>query len=226
MSGERSGIVHGRLYRCATCTCSAVAGNPATTRILGLCPLLAVTSTLVNALMLALLFTVVAFGCAATTCALRSCVSWRLKPIYHALIAAFVTTAAIAAIGIVDYRAVSALGIYPALIAANCYVLSAIQEVAERRTLRTTLSTIARDTGGITGFLVVLGATRELLAYGTVSFTLSATAATPGGPLPVFASAPGALLLLAVVLAASAAVRGRRPLATPGTPVVESAGNA
>lgn len=186
--------------RCAGCVCSAVACNRAVVRMLGLCPLLAVSQTCAQSLTCGVLFALIVVGCGAVACALRHFVSWRLRPLYHALLAASVTAGIVALGQLVAFDAVAALGIYPALIAGNCFVLSHIQETAERQPLPAAMWRGSRDVGAIVGFLVVFGAAREWLAYGRL---FGAATAQLDGVLPIFASAPGALLLLALAAAAS-----------------------
>jgi len=193
------------LRHCAKCTCTGIAHNPVTVRMLGLCPLLAVSNTTSKALVLGLLFAAVVLVAAAVVALLRHTVSWRLKPMYYALVGSFVTTAVISEAAILDYAAVAALGIYPALIASNCFILSFMQEIAERNALTVTLRRGLRDVASIVIFLVLFAALRELIAHGTLSIFVSADM-VPAGPLPLIASAPGALLTLALVLAAANAL--------------------
>lgn len=199
----RIGITRGsslNLKHCAGCAGSAIVCNRAVVRMLGLCPLLAVSQTCGQAFTCGVLFALIVCSCGVGAGMLRHFVSWRLRPLYHALLAASVTAGILALAELIAYDAVAALGIYPALIAGNCFVLSHIQETAERRPLAATLVRGARDVGGIVSFLVVFGALREMLAYGQV---FGAASAARDGVLPIFASPPGALLLLALAAAAA-----------------------
>lgn len=188
------------LKRCAGCMCAAVVCNRAVVRMLGLCPLLAVSQTAAQSLTCGVLFALIVGACGAVAGGLRHFVSWRLRPLYHALLAASVTASIVALGQLVAYEAVAALGIYPALIAGNCFVLSHIQETAERQPLPAAMAGSLRDVGAIVGFLIVFGAVREGLAYGHV---FGAATAELDGVAPIFASAPGALLLLALTAAAA-----------------------
>lgn len=199
--------------RCADCVCNFVTKNPVTLRLLGLCPLLAVSNTIVKAATLSILLVTVVILSASVTSLLRYCVSWRLKPVHHALIASFTTATVIAMAGIRHYELVAALGIYPALIASNCLVLSFMQEFAERNALAPTVSKVLRDAVYIVVFFGLFGALREFGAYGSLFTDLqlihggySLGPATSAGPIPVMASAPGALLTLALILAAANAI--------------------
>ncbi len=202
--------------RCADCACNVVTRNPVTVRLLGLCPLLAVSNTSVKATALSILLVVVVILSASITSILRYCVSWRLKPIHHALIASFTTAAVIAMASIQHYELVAALGIYPALIASNCLVLSFMQEFAERHSLAPTVLKLLRDAAYIVVFFGLFGALREFGAYGSIFTDLQLVygvylpgSAISAGPIPVLASAPGALLSLALILAGTNAITRR-----------------
>jgi H+/Na+-translocating ferredoxin:NAD+ oxidoreductase subunit E len=218
--------------RCADCVCSVVTRNPATARLLGLCPLLAVSNTALKAIALGIILGVVVIICAAVTSALRYCVSWRLKPMYHALIASFATAGVVAYASVGHYEVVTAMGIYPALIASNCLVLSFMQEVAERNSLAPAVIRGVREIVFVVAFLGLFGAVRELGAYGAmftdlglVKSVLPLGTAPPAGPLPLLATAPGALLALAFVLAGVNAIARRDPGSEIGEPVTETAGS-
>jgi len=181
--------------------------NPVTVRLLGLCPLVAVSQTCANSFALGLLFGAVVIVSGVVAAFLRHSVSWRLQPLYHTLLAAVVTAAIIATARIINHDAVAALGVYPALIAGNCFLLSFVQETAERRACGATFALAIRDVSVIIVFLTGFGALREFATYGRV---LAPVGSVADGLLPIFASPPGALLLLALVLAATNAGSGRR----------------
>ena len=193
--------------QCAGCACSVVTRNPATVRLIGLCPMLAVSNTVLKAVALGLLLSAVVIISASIVSVLRYCVSWRLKPIYHALIGAFVTSVVVAGASIKYHEVVAAMGIYPALIAGNCLVLSFMQETAERNSLVRTLKQGSVDVVGVVVFLGLFGTAREIAAYGAILTdwalvnSIRPPASAPTGPFALIASAPGALLMLALFLA-------------------------
>jgi H+/Na+-translocating ferredoxin:NAD+ oxidoreductase subunit E len=204
--------------RCADCVCAVATKNPATARLIGLCPLLAVSNTTLKAIALGIILGVVVIICGGITSVLRYCVSWRLKPMYHALVASFTTAGVVAYASVGHYEVIAAMGIYPALIASNCLVFSFMQEVAERESLVPAVIRGAREMVIVVMFLGLFGVIRELGAYGTM-FTdsgllksaLPLSIARPTGPLPLLATAPGALLTLAFVLAGVNAAARRHP---------------
>jgi len=205
-----------RWQRCGDCVCAVVQRNPATAKLIGLCPMLAVSNTMLKAVALGVLLGAVAIICAFVVSLLRHCVSWRLKPVYHALIASF-TTAGVVAGASIEYDAlIATLGLYPALIASNCLVLSIIQEVAERNPLKRTIAQGLHDAFFVIAFLGLFGAVRELGAYGSITVdgllvntANSLDAVLPNGPIPLLATAPGALLVLALILAGVNAITRR-----------------
>jgi electron transport complex protein RnfE len=212
--------------RCAECVCGVVTKNPATAKLLGLCPLLAVSNTALKAAVLSILLATVVALSSSITSLLRNCVSWRLKPMHHALIAAFATAVVVAMARIEHYELVAALGIYPALIASNCLVLSFIQELAEQNPLATTVTKLVRDVVYVIAFFVLFGALREFAAYGSVLNDLQLVhgvsplgLVTTAGSIPMMASAPGALLALALCLAGANAIapRSRETEIAPAT---------
>lgn len=202
--------------KCADCICGVVSRNPAALRLIGLCPLLAVSDTTLKAVALGMIFAAVVLISGTIVATLRYCVSWRLKPMYFALVASFTTVGVVACVEIEFYELVAAMGIYPALIAGNCLGLSFMQEVAEQNSPTITVRRGLMDVSAVVAFLGLFGALRELCAHGTIfgDWVLVAGlrplgATTPGGPFPLMASAPGALLALALLLAAANAISRR-----------------
>lgn len=189
------------LKRCSDCACALVTSNPTTSRILGLCPLLAVTNTFSKSLTIGVMFSAIALLCGVFVGCSRALVSWRLKPMYYVLVAVFATSLIIAFAEVMAYSSVAVLGVYPALIASNCYILSFMQEVAERQPIPASLRRGLSDVALIIGFLAIFGAVRELLAFGSITLFVSNSNLVANGPLPFIAGGPGALLLLAVTLA-------------------------
>ncbi|MDA0821969.1 MAG: hypothetical protein O3C28_06045 [Proteobacteria bacterium] len=197
-----------------------------TARLIGLCPLLAVSNTALKGAAITLLLALVVLCAASATALLRHTVSWRLQPIYHALVTSFITALVLALASIEYYELVATLSIYPALIASNCLLLSYVQEVAERSSLLVTMRRSARDCLAIMIFMIAFGALRELATYGRVFTDASMLASLPSlvpqvktGPLPILGDASGALILLALVLACGNSLRrrlqGDEPISRP-----------
>lgn len=220
------------LKRCGDCVCLVVTRNPVATRMIGVCPLLAVSNTTIKAGAIAALFGAAILTSAALASVLRNSVIWRLHPLYHTLVAAFSTAIVIALTSVANFELISALGIYPVLIAGNCLLLSTIQEVAERSGFSSTITKTTLDIGVVIVFFILFGAVREFAAYGALFTDIellsnySSARITGQGLLPIFGSAPGALLLFGLVLAAVNAFRGTDQLSDTGTAEQRAAGVA
>ncbi|MDR5866020.1 electron transport complex subunit E [Halomonas koreensis] len=142
--------------------------NPALVQLLGLCPLLAVSSTVVNALGLALATLLVLLGSNLAVSLIRHRVTPTVRlPAFVMIIAAFVTCAELlmAAYAFELYRI---LGIFIPLIVTNCAILGRAEAFASRQP-PLPAATDGLMTGlGFAGVLVLLGAIRELFGQGTL----------------------------------------------------------
>jgi electron transport complex protein RnfE len=187
--------------------------NPGLVQLLGLCPLLAVSTTLGNALGLgiATLFVLVVSSVIASLVG-----RWLLPEIR---IGVFVTSIA-AAVTIVQLLAAAwlpalhdSLGIFLPLIVTNCLVLARAESFASRRGA----AEAALDAAGMgLGFLLVLvslGSIREILGHGSLGADLGLLFGkeTATGGLRFFAAErgwilallpPGAFILLGLMVAA------------------------
>ncbi|HLF11201.1 MAG TPA: electron transport complex subunit RsxE [Gammaproteobacteria bacterium] len=142
--------------------------NMALVQVLGLCPLLAVTTTLVNGLALGLATTAVL----TTTNAVISMMRRTLVPIvriplFVLIIASLVTCIDLLTSALLDDLH-TVLGLFIPLIVTNCAVLAQAETVASRRPVgEATLAGFATGLGFL-AVLVTLGALRELFGQGTL----------------------------------------------------------
>ena len=142
--------------------------NPALVQLLGLCPLLAVTGSVVNALGLGLATMAVLIGSNTIVSLIRNHVSDAVRlPAFVIIIAAFVTCAELL-MKAYTYDLYQILGIFIPLIVTNCAILGRAEAFASKNPVG-----LAALDGLMMGFgfllvLVVLGATRELLGQGTL----------------------------------------------------------
>lgn len=142
--------------------------NAALVQLLGLCPLLAVTSSVVNGLGLGLATTLVLLGSNCTVSLVRQYVPNDIRiPIFVLVIATFVTIVQLL-MNAFTYNLYQALGIFIPLIVTNCAIIGRAEAYASKNPLKQS----AYD-GFIMGMgflivLVVLGAIRELLGNGTL----------------------------------------------------------
>lgn len=142
--------------------------HPVLVQLLGLSPLLAVTTTLANALGLGVATLAVLIGSSITSSILRRHLSETLQlPILSLLIAAWVTAAELI-VRAYAYPLSQELGVFLPLIACNCMLLDRAQNFAIRNTVgRATLDAVIVGSGFLSLMLVV-GAIRELFGRGTL----------------------------------------------------------
>ncbi|MEI2606313.1 electron transport complex subunit E [Erwinia aphidicola] len=142
--------------------------NSALVQLLGLCPLLAVTSTATNALGLGLATTLV-LTCTNSAISLsRRWVPSEIRiPIYVMIIAAVVSCVQML-INAYAYGLYQSLGIFIPLIVTNCIVVGRAEAVASKsRVGLAALDGMAIGLGA-TSVMVVLGSIREIIGNGTI----------------------------------------------------------
>lgn len=142
--------------------------NSALVQLLGLCPLLAVSSTATNALGLGLATTLVLALTNCSVSALRRWVPAEIRiPIYVMLIAAVVSAVQML-INAYAYGLYQSLGIFIPLITTNCIVIGRAEAYASKNPVGlSTLDGLAMGLGA-TSALFVLGALREIVGNGTL----------------------------------------------------------
>jgi electron transport complex protein RnfE len=142
--------------------------NLALVQLLALCPLLAVTTSVVNGLALGLATTGVLVVTNTVVSLLRRALIPSLRiPLSLLVIASLVTCVDLLTHAVLDDLH-EVLGLFIPLIVTNCGVLAQAQTVASRRpVLESLLSGLATGVGFL-GVLVTLGALREVLGHGTL----------------------------------------------------------
>ncbi len=142
--------------------------NPALVQILGLCPLLAVSSTVINALGLGIATTLTLVLTNLTVSLIRNQVTSEIRiPVFVMLIAAIVTAIELA-MNAYFHELYLILGIFIPLIVTNCNILARAEAFASKNApLPSTLDGLFMGVG-FTAVLVALGAMRELLGKGTL----------------------------------------------------------
>jgi electron transport complex protein RnfE len=142
--------------------------NPALLQLLGLCPLLAVSSTVVNGVSLGLATTLVMTLSSGSIAIIRSYVPNEIRiPVFVLIIAVLVTVVQYL-MNAYMYGLFVVLGIFIPLIVTNCIVLARVEAFASKnRVLPSALDGFAMGLG-LTAVLGVLGAMREVLGKGTL----------------------------------------------------------
>lgn len=142
--------------------------NPALVQLLGLCPLLAVTGSVVNAIGLGLASTIVLLGSNLTISAFRQFVPTSVRlPIFVMIIASFVTAIELL-MQAFTYELYQILGIFIPLIVTNCAIMGRADAFASKNPVPASLLDGLMMGVGFTAVLVVLGAMREALGSGTL----------------------------------------------------------
>ena len=142
--------------------------NPILVLLLGLCPALAVTTSLRNGLGMGLTTTAVLACSGLVVSLLRKVIPPQIRTISWLVIIAALTTAADLLLQALFPALSAALGIYVPLIAVNCLVLSRAEAFASRRRPGPAFLDGAFMGLGFTAALVILGAVREILGAGTI----------------------------------------------------------
>ena len=142
--------------------------NPALVQLLGLCPLLATTATLINGLGLGLATTLVLIGSNTTVSLIRNLVPNEIRiPIFVMIIAAFVTIVQLL-MNAYTFTLYQALGIFIPLIVTNCAIIGRAEAYASKNPVGLAAFDGLMMGVGFTLILVILGGMREILGYGTL----------------------------------------------------------
>ena len=142
--------------------------NPALVQLLGLCPLLAVSATVVNVLGLALGTLLVLVGASTTISLIRHQVPSAVRlPAFVMVIAAFVTCAELL-MAAFAYSLYQILGIFIPLIVTNCAILGRADAFASRQPVLPAAVDGLMMGLGFGAVLVLMGAIRELVGQGTL----------------------------------------------------------
>lgn len=142
--------------------------NPGLVQLLGLCPLLAVTATITNALGLGLATMLVLIGSNFLVSLVRDYVPKEIRiPVFVMIIAALVTTVQLL-INAYAYGLYLSLGIFLPLIVTNCIIIGRAEAFASRNNAFSAAFDGLMMGLGFTLVLTVLGATREILGQGTL----------------------------------------------------------
>ena len=142
--------------------------NPGTVQLLGLCPLLAVTTNVINGLGLGLATTLTLVASNVTVSLIRKLVRPEIRiPVFVLIIASIVTVIELA-MNAWLHDLYLILGIFIPLIVTNCAIIGRAESFASRHTVdRALLDGLAMGIG-FTLVLVMLGGMRELIGQGTL----------------------------------------------------------
>ncbi|MEO3678816.1 electron transport complex subunit E [Rheinheimera sp. FR7-31] len=142
--------------------------NPGLVQLLGLCPLLAVTATVTNALGLGLATLLVLLGSNVAVSLVRNHVASEIRiPVFVLIIASLVTVVQLL-MNAYTYDLYLSLGIFIPLIVTNCAIIGRAEAFASKNAvLPSAIDAIMMGLGFML-VLLVLGAMREILGQGTL----------------------------------------------------------
>lgn len=171
--------------------------NPTFGLVLGLCPTLAVSTSVINAIGMGLAATFVLLGSNIIISSLRKLIPAQIRiPCFIVIIATFVTINELLMKAYFPALNV-ALGIFVPLIVVNCIVLGRAEAFACKRPVIDSIFDALGMGAGFTLALIIIASIREVLGAGKIlGLSLS------GGfePIAMMVLAPGALLTMGLLI--------------------------
>lgn len=186
--------------------------NPALVQLLGLCPLLAVTATVTNALGLGLATLFVLVGSNITVSLVRDYVPKEIRiPVFVMVIATFVTVIQLL-INAYLFELYQALGIFIPLIVTNCAIIGRAEAYASKNPWHWSAFDGLMMGLGFTAVLLLLGGIREVIGNGTLfagadlllgdwAVALRVDVFTVDYPLLLAILPPGAFIVMGFIIA-------------------------
>lgn len=197
--------------------------NPLIMALLGLCPALAITTSLENAIGMGMAVLIVLVCSNFIVSLIRKIVPSEIRiPVYIVIIATFVTMVDMLLAAFIPALS-SSLGLFIPLIVVNCIILGRAEAFASNNgPIRSIIDGVGMAIGYTAG-LVIIASIRELLGKGTLTLWTIYGGAEPhpirlnlnpaSGKLPIFSdfftSPAGAFIVLGVILAVIAALKNR-----------------
>ena len=176
-----------------------IAENPVLVLILGTCPTLAQTGSVINALGMGIAATIVLICSNATISALRKLIPDTVRiPCYIVIIAAFVTVVQMLMHAYFP-GLYNMMGVFLALIVVNCIILGRAEMFARKNNV---LDSVLDGAGMGIGFLLALVAmatVREVIGAG--SFAGIEIPFLANYKIPIFVQAPGGFLVFGILIA-------------------------
>lgn len=143
--------------------------NPVFVQLLGMCPVLAVSNSVINSLSMGLATTFVLVASSGLISLLRNHIPKQVRiATFVMIIATFVTTVEyiIQAISLDIHKA---LGAFISLIVVNCIILSRAESFASKNTVGASLVDALGTGVGFTVAILAMGTIREILGSGTLA---------------------------------------------------------
>lgn len=194
--------------------------NPGIVQLLGLCPLLAVTNTVTNALGLAIATLFVLVSSNTLISLIRHHVPQAIRiPIFVMIIASLVTCVQLL-MNAFTYDLYLSLGIFIPLIVTNCIIIGRAEAFASKNCVKHAAFDGLMMGLGFSAVLLLLGASREILAQGTLfdgietllgewSSFLTITLYHTDTSFLLAALPPGAFIIMGLIIALKNAIDAR-----------------
>ena len=147
---------------------AALQHNPAWGQLLGLCPLLAVSNSIVNALGMAAASSFVMLGSSATISIIRTWIPHDVRLPCFVLVIATFTTCAVMLLEAFAFDLYLRIALFVQIIVSNCMILGRIEVFASRQPLGKALLDALGTAMGFALALLALGSIREALGHGTL----------------------------------------------------------
>lgn len=142
--------------------------NPVFVQVLGLCPVLAVTNTVINSLVMGLATTYVLVMSSIFVSSFRNWIPKQVRIATYILIIATFVTMADYIIPVFSIEVHKSLGAFVPLIVVNCVILGRAEAFSSKNTIgRSVLDALGMG-AGFTIAVLCLGVVRELLGSGTL----------------------------------------------------------
>ncbi len=168
-------------------------------QLLGMCPLLGVTTTAVNGLWMGAATLLVLLGSNLVVSLIRGVIPQHVRiPAYITIIAAFVTVVDMA-MNAWMHEMYLILGLFIPLIMVNCAILGRAEAFASKHSTADAVTDAIAVGAGFTFALVLLGAVRELIGQGALFGWQVLGADYPD--VLMFILPPGAFIALGLILA-------------------------
>ncbi len=174
--------------------------NPVLVLLLGTCPTLATSSSMLNALGMGVAATAVLIGSNFAISALRNVIPAKVRiPSYIVIIAGFVTVVEMIMHAFVP-ELYSALGVFLSLIVVNCIILGRAEMYASKNTVSDSVIDAVGMGIGFTLALFFMSTIREV--FGAGSFFGIEIPVLKNYTIPILTQAPGGFFVFGLLIAA------------------------
>ena len=181
--------------------------NPTLVQLIGMCPTLAVTTTLQNGVTMGIAATLVLIASNVVISLLRKFIPDKIRiASYIVIIAGFVSVVEMLLKAYLPDLSAS-LGIFIPLIVVNCIILARAEAFASKNSVGLSALDGLGMGAGFTVALMIVSSIREILGSGTI---WGVSIAGEISPMTMFILPPGGFIVLGLVIAVIQLVRARR----------------